>query len=279
MMIQNNEFPNEATMGTGPSRAGMIPMATPEAVEDGAYALAARVRLSLLGERFLGTFHEHASHPDDAGKIAAELDFEAAGVTGVKAHTSATRARLSPALLALEMLCRGYTSSSGDADQEEVVEIFPWGIPHASAAPVHDTATLAPLVYAPDSQATDAEARRFLSEALEELGELEEYAAESELPPPAPSAVESARRILEKVTREAPLYYSVSPGEDGDVAIQVADNHKNGVMILCNAEGGASCYVSMADESQNRHAHYDSAGALPDSFVLEALRELERDDA
>ena len=124
----------------------------------------------------------------------------------------------------------------------------------------------------------DDAARRFLSEALEELGELEEYAAESELPPPAPLAKESARRILEKVTREVPLYYSVSPGESGKVAIQVADKRKNGVMILCNASGGASCYVSMADERQNRRAHYDSAGALPDSFVLEALRELEPDN-
>ena len=147
--------------------------------------------------------------------------------------------------------------------------------PTALNAPLRGGESIRPRKRRTDDDA----ARRFLSEALEELGELEEYAAESELPPPAPSAVESARRILEKVTREVPLYYSVSPGEDGDVAIQVADNHKNGVMILCNAEGGASCYVSMAGEGQNRRAHYDSARDLPDSFVLEALRKLGRDDA
>ena len=125
-------------------------------------------------------------------------------------------------------------------------------------------------------QTVGAAEEKFLAEALEELGELDEYAAESGLPPPSPNAVRFARRILEKVVRAVPLYYSVSPGEGGKVAIQAGDGRENAVSLLCDAAGGASCYVSV--DGENRRAHYDSAGRLPDSFVLDALRQLGRDD-
>ena len=116
-------------------------------------------------------------------------------------------------------------------------------------------------------------AGKFLAEAIEELEDLNEYAAESGLPPPSPNAIQSARRILEKVVRAAPLYYSVSPGEDGEVAIQTGSGQENAVMILCDAKGGAACYVSV--DGENRRAHYDSARNLPDSFVLEAMQKME----
>ena len=108
------------------------------------------------------------------------------------------------------------------------------------------------------------------------MKEVREYAKESDLPPPSPQTIKLARRILKQVVRDVPLYYSVSPGERGKIAIQAADNQKNAVMILCDASGGASCYVSIAGE--NRHMHYDSARDFPDSSVLEALRALEPSD-
>ena len=133
------------------------------------------------------------------------------------------------------------------------------------------TFTLAYVVSAPDTTAP-----KFLAEALEELEELDEYAAESGLPPPSPTAVKFARRILESVVRAVPLYYSVSPVEGGKVAIQAGDKRKNAVLLLCDADGGASYHVSV--DGENRHEHYDSARRLPDPFVLEALRKLERGD-
>ena len=147
--------------------------------------------------------------------------------------------------------------------------------PTALNAPLRGGESIRPRKRRTDDDA----ARRFLSEALEELGELEEYAAESELSPPAPLAKESARKFLRKVVRESPRCYAVSPWDGGKVVVHTRDAKGSGIGVYFSAEGGASCYVTVAGEGRNRRAHYDSARDLPDSFVLEALRKLGRDDA
>ena len=270
MTTQTAVFPSEATVDTVPLPDDMIPMAIPEAasvVVDRARALAARV-----GGHVLEMSHGRTPHPDDADKIAAELDFGAADMAGVEAHKLAMRALLfSPPLSALGML-REYASPSDGADQG-IMESFPWGITYASDAPFHDTG---PLTYALGLQATDDAARRFLSEALEELDALDNAAAEMEVDPPAPEVKRAARRILMALAREFPRYYAVTLGDERDISIETdaGMGKGRGVLIVCDDEDVA-CYVTANGENTMRHYSHAEADMLPDEFIRSALRSLD----
>lgn len=117
----------------------------------------------------------------------------------------------------------------------------------------------------------------FLSQAQEELDDLDEYIRELGAPPLPQEILDLARNLIEKIIREMPRYYSISPGENGEISIQTADKHKNGIMLLCGPNKEVSCYVSI--DGKRRRAHYDSGSDLPDAFILEALSELDSSDA
>lgn len=117
----------------------------------------------------------------------------------------------------------------------------------------------------------------FLSKAREELDDLDEYVKELSAPPLPQEIPDLAWDLIEKIIRKVPRYYSISPGENGEISIQTADKHKNGVMLLCGPNKEVSCYVSI--DGNRRRAHYDSGSDLPDAFILEALSELDSSDA
>ena len=120
-----------------------------------------------------------------------------------------------------------------------------------------------------------AAAQKSLNEALEDLADLDDYAREKSLPPPAPLAKESAREFLRKVAREIPRCYAVSPWDGGKVVVHTRDAKGFGVGVYFNAEGGASCYVTRPKGGGgDKENHYSRLSGFPDEFVLAALRGL-----
>lgn len=107
--------------------------------------------------------------------------------------------------------------------------------------------------------------------ALDQLEEIDEAAAEEGYEPCSAVAKRNARRILLDAYREQPHDYDVYPTEHRQVAV-LAQKDGRSVLVLCESDGGAACFVTIA--GTNRRSRYDDAAALPDAFLLEALREL-----
>ena len=121
----------------------------------------------------------------------------------------------------------------------------------------------------------DDAARRFLSEALEELDALDGAAAETEAEPPGAEARRSARLILTALAREFPRYYAVTLGDERDISIETdaGMGKGRGVLIVCDDEDVA-CYVTANGENTMRHYSHAEADALPDEFIRNALQNL-----
>ena len=117
-------------------------------------------------------------------------------------------------------------------------------------------------------------AKAALDEALADLADLDDYAKEKSLPPPAPLAKESAQEFLRKVVREVPRCYAVSPWDGGKVVVHTRGAKGFGVGVYFNAEGGASCYVTRPGVEGNEEHHYSRLSGFPNEFILAALREL-----
>ena len=127
----------------------------------------------------------------------------------------------------------------------------------------------------PKSRLADPRVKKLVAASWEEFKELDEEAADLGVAPPASDVREAARRVLDKLLREFPRYYAVSPGEGREVAIQASAGmgKGRGVLIVCD-DKDISCYVTM--NGKTRRAHYDlqSAENLPDAFIRDAMREL-----
>ena len=111
-----------------------------------------------------------------------------------------------------------------------------------------------------------------LAEALSELEELDDYAAEEDLPPPSPIAKNIARGILNQLTSILPRYYAVSPWEDGDIVV-FSEGSGSRVSVFCRANGGASLYVNFPNNRDYEH-HCTLAEDLPVDSVIDALEKI-----
>ena len=118
----------------------------------------------------------------------------------------------------------------------------------------------------------DPASEKSLTEALSELEELDDYAAEEEFSPPSPTAKKIARDILNQLTSKLPRYYALSLWEDGDVVVYSGDADSR-VSVFCRANGGASLYV---DSSNNRdyECHYTLAEDLPIDSIIDAMKKI-----
>ena len=140
--------------------------------------------------------------------------------------------------------------------------------PTALNAPLRGGESIRPRKRRTDDDA----ARRFLSEALEELDALDGAEAE----PPGAEARRSARRILTALAREFPRYYAVTLGDERDISIETdaGMGKGRGVLIVCDDEDVA-CYVTANGENTMRHYSHAEADMLPDEFIRNALRNLD----
>ena len=120
--------------------------------------------------------------------------------------------------------------------------------------------------------------RPWLTEGLSELYEIDVEADNAGDPRPETICKEHAERILQALANldlvlPIPAIY---PGKSGEVEISSQSREsKSGVLVSCEPQGFAACYVSVAGKT--RRARYDDAGELPDSFLTNALAQLTSD--
>ncbi|WP_424947010.1 hypothetical protein [Candidatus Spongiihabitans sp.] len=114
--------------------------------------------------------------------------------------------------------------------------------------------------------------KKSLDDALSELEELNDYAAEEELSPPSPTAKKIAEDILHHLTSKLPRYYAISLWEDGDIVVFSAGAGSR-ASVFCRANGGASLYVN----SPNNHdyeIHHTLAQDLPIDSIIDAMKKI-----
>ena len=121
-----------------------------------------------------------------------------------------------------------------------------------------------------------AQQQDFLREALEDLAELDEYAAELDMPAPDPAAIEAAREFLHQAVRAVPRSYSVSPWGDGSVIVNAQGKKGFSVNVSFETNGSAVCFVGRLNLEQSEERHFSPAQKVANEWVFRAVRELEK---
>ena len=121
---------------------------------------------------------------------------------------------------------------------------------------------------------TDEVNREELTDALQDLYEATDEAREEGFPIPSSAAKMNAERLIKKMYDILPGRFEVYPTPYGEIAIDAPSEKGKSVVVFCNSEGGALCMVNMNGE--HRRARYSNTNKLPDSFVRDALTELEK---
>ena len=111
------------------------------------------------------------------------------------------------------------------------------------------------------------------NDALQDLQEANNAAAEEGFSPPSNKAMDNAERLLKEMYAVSSRRYEVYPTPDREIAIDAPGGHGRSVILLCDSNGGALCLVNM--NGKHRRARYSSTEILPDGFLREALIELE----
>lgn len=108
--------------------------------------------------------------------------------------------------------------------------------------------------------------------ARQALAAVDEDARSRDYGLPSGVAKAAASRLLEILCSRYPRDYDVYATEDREVGIDVRGGGGRGVLILCDSDGGATCFVSLG--ATHRRAKYNDAADLPDGFVTDAIKAL-----
>ena len=119
-----------------------------------------------------------------------------------------------------------------------------------------------------------AEQQSILREVLADLAELDEYAAETYMPPPAPVALEAARAFVHQAVREAPRHYSVCPLPEGTAVVYTQSKNKIRVDICFDADGSASCFINHPRSTETEIHQFYPAAKVANKEVFDVLREM-----
>ncbi|MCI0561039.1 MAG: hypothetical protein MN733_21340 [Nitrososphaera sp.] len=111
----------------------------------------------------------------------------------------------------------------------------------------------------------------WLSNALQELDQVDEEAAEEGLPLSNQLCKRNAKNILKNLTLRKTPAPTVYPTENGAIAILFQHREtRTAVLILCEPDGSGACFAT--SEGKKRRARYDDASDLPDEFVMSQLQ-------
>ena len=112
-----------------------------------------------------------------------------------------------------------------------------------------------------------------LLDMLADLRDARAEAVEEGFPPPSDVSITRAERVLTETRRFSTRRFEVYPTPDGEIAIDMPIDGGS-VLLLCDSDGGALCLVNLnGDKRQKRYA---SADELPDSFLVQAVSDLNR---
>lgn len=120
----------------------------------------------------------------------------------------------------------------------------------------------------------NAKQTALLREALDDLTELDEYAEELNLTPPAQAAKEAAREFLLMAVREVPRRYAVSLWEEGAVVVYAQGNKGFRVSVYFDADESSSCYVTCPPNKGIGKHHFSLTEENANKRVFDALRSL-----
>ena len=114
-----------------------------------------------------------------------------------------------------------------------------------------------------------------LQAAWADLNSVVQEAHDEGFPTPSEETIGVAERLLRAMYELRRCRLEVYPTQDGEVAVAAPGGHGRSVLVVCDSEGGVLCSVNL--NGQHRRAVYDSesATALPDGFVQEALAALD----
>lgn len=118
------------------------------------------------------------------------------------------------------------------------------------------------FLWMPESSAPAA----WLYEALDELAEVDEEAAEDGLDSPAATAKLTAEHVLRWLADNRVLPSpSVYPTRYGAVAIRFERVPDVSIIIICSRDGRAACYLTVGDDKKRRH--FEDALEVPDNLT------------
>lgn len=109
-----------------------------------------------------------------------------------------------------------------------------------------------------------------LNQALSDLHTMDEYLEDDELLPPD-ALISNVERLLNQIYEEVELPVEIYPDPEGDVILSFSISPKDLVFIHCDIDGSAYCMVKISGERSNKS--YNTIADLPDSFIMNALRE------
>ncbi len=123
--------------------------------------------------------------------------------------------------------------------------------------------------------ATEEDVPAPLAEALRDLSEINDEAAEKGIARPSESTIANADRLLRAIYDILPRQYLVELLPERVIAITVPGGFRRSVMLLCESDGGALCSVNM--NGNHRRKRYPHTDQLPDTFLRDALDELRQE--
>ena len=110
-----------------------------------------------------------------------------------------------------------------------------------------------------------------LSDALADLHDAREEAAEEEFTSPSDLTLENAERLLRAMHEIFPCRYEVYPMPDGEIAIDAPMALGISIVAMCEPDGNALCFVH-TDQSKERRRF--PIAELPNDFLRHALLKL-----
>ena len=112
-----------------------------------------------------------------------------------------------------------------------------------------------------------------LADALADLHEAREEAAEEEFTAPSDTALRNAERLLRAMHKILPCRYEVYPTPDGEIAIDAPTSYRTAVIAICEPDGNALCFVHTEQDKQYRRF---PIAELPNDFLRQGLLKLGR---
>ena len=110
-----------------------------------------------------------------------------------------------------------------------------------------------------------------LADALADLRDAREEAAEEEFTAPSDLVLENAERLLRAMHEILPCRYEVYPTPDGEIAIDAPTSPRTAVIAMCEPDGNALCFVHT--EQDKRYRRFPIA-ELPNDFLRQGLMRL-----
>ena len=112
-----------------------------------------------------------------------------------------------------------------------------------------------------------------LADALADLHDARQEAAEEEFTLPSDLALQNAERLLRAMHKILPCRYEVYPMPDGEITIDTPTSFGTAVIATCEPDGNALCFVHTEQDKQRRRF---PIAELPNDFLRDGLLRLGR---